>query len=300
MRVLLLHGYLLRGTGSNVYNASLATALARLGHEVHLFCQDRDPPDLGAGTGTGSVTVHNPEIGGLLPVFVHDDYEGFEVKTFAELSDDELDRYLDVNVMAVREAAGQLGGFDAALANHLVMGPVILARAGARLRAQGPRLRPLLHRASRPRALRPLRAGGLRRRRRHPRRLDPHRRPASARPSTTPQTNAKVRLGPPGVDTSLFTPMPAADRRRRLEAAAQAVRGAPAGRGDRRRHRGTAAAPSAWDRNVDTAAKALEWFAEAEGPRVIFVGKLIVSKGVDLLLAAWPLVVAANPGARGY
>jgi glycosyltransferase involved in cell wall biosynthesis len=31
---------------------------------------------------------------------------------------------------------------------------------------------------------------------------------------------------------------------------------------------------------------------------VVFVGKLIVSKGIDLLLAAWPLVAAANPGAR--
>jgi len=31
---------------------------------------------------------------------------------------------------------------------------------------------------------------------------------------------------------------------------------------------------------------------------VAFVGKLIVSKGVDLLLAAWPLVHAAHPGAR--
>jgi glycosyltransferase involved in cell wall biosynthesis len=31
---------------------------------------------------------------------------------------------------------------------------------------------------------------------------------------------------------------------------------------------------------------------------VAFVGKLIVSKGVDLLLAAWPLVRAAHPGAR--
>ena len=41
---------------------------------------------------------------------------------------------------------------------------------------------------------------------------------------------------------------------------------------------------------------ALRAYADAEGPRVIFVGKLIVSKGVDLLLAAWPLVVAANPG----
>ena len=42
MRVLIFHGYMLRGTGSNIYNANLAQALARLGHEVHLLCQDRD------------------------------------------------------------------------------------------------------------------------------------------------------------------------------------------------------------------------------------------------------------------
>src|SRR6266513_4691606 len=40
MRVLIFHGYLLRGTGSNIYNASLARALTKLGHEVHLLCQD--------------------------------------------------------------------------------------------------------------------------------------------------------------------------------------------------------------------------------------------------------------------
>ncbi|MGH2976505.1 MAG: glycosyltransferase, partial [Solirubrobacterales bacterium] len=36
----------------------------------------------------------------------------------------------------------------------------------------------------------------------------------------------------------------------------------------------------------------------ASPPRIVFVGKLIVSKGVDLLLAAWPLVHAAHPEAR--
>ena len=44
--------------------------------------------------------------------------------------------------------------------------------------------------------------------------------------------------------------------------------------------------------------EAIEHLADADGPRVVLVGKLIVSKGVDLLLAAWPLVHAANPGAR--
>ena len=41
MRILIFHGYLLRGTGSNIYNASLVRALARLGHEVELRCQER-------------------------------------------------------------------------------------------------------------------------------------------------------------------------------------------------------------------------------------------------------------------
>mgnify|MGYP003290720627 CR=1 FL=1 len=43
MRVLVFHGYLLRGTGSNVYNAALGEAFVRAGHELHLLCQDRAP-----------------------------------------------------------------------------------------------------------------------------------------------------------------------------------------------------------------------------------------------------------------
>ena len=49
------------------------------------------------------MTVYVPEIGGLLPVYVADRYEGFRVKTFAELSDGELDGYLEANVAAVRD-----------------------------------------------------------------------------------------------------------------------------------------------------------------------------------------------------
>src|SRR5215210_5160645 len=110
MRVLIFHGYLLHGTGSNVYNAALAEALVRAGHEVHLLCQDRDPLSLGwvdaagdwdAGTLAVRVrrdppgaTVYRPDVGGLLPVYVADRYEGVEAKPFAELSEAELERYL--------------------------------------------------------------------------------------------------------------------------------------------------------------------------------------------------------------
>jgi len=65
MRILIFHGYLLRGTGSNIYNASLARALASLGHEVHLVCQERALGDLDLPP---QVVVHNPEIGRMLPV----------------------------------------------------------------------------------------------------------------------------------------------------------------------------------------------------------------------------------------
>src|SRR5829696_1878182 len=204
MRILIFHGYLLRGTGSNVYTASLARALAGLGHEVHLLCQDRDPPDLGAGM-PGSVTIHTPDIGGLQPVFVRDSYEGFDVKTFGELADEELAHYIEANVDAVKELAEALGGFDAALANHLILAPVILARAGLRyaLKVHGSDLSytilPDLER------WRPYTEEGV----------------ASANGILVgsghiadrlrlvvdaPETQVKVRLGPPGVDTEMFAP----------------------------------------------------------------------------------------------
>ena len=303
MKVLVFHGYLLRGTGSNVYNASLAAALAELGHEVHLLSQERDAPELAPPGATGSVTIHNPEIGGLLPVFVHDTYAGFEAKTFAELSDAELEAYLDANVAAVRGLVSELGGVDAALANHLIMGPAILARAGLRyaltihgsdlsyavlpeLDRFGPYAREACEGA----------AGIL---------VGSSHIAARLRQAVDdPETNAKVRLGPPGVDTELFAPIPVASRSERLREMGAGLGGGGAGRGlggfgrSETQESTNPATESAWDRDLGRAAEAVEWFADAEGPRIVFVGKLIASKGVDLLLAAWPQIHAANPGAR--
>ena len=46
MRILIFHGYLLHGTGSNVYNARLAAALGGPGHDVDLLCQELRPEEL--------------------------------------------------------------------------------------------------------------------------------------------------------------------------------------------------------------------------------------------------------------
>jgi len=107
MRVLVFHGYLLHGTGSNVYNARLVAALVGLGHEVHLLCQDREPEDLSFVDAVGNwdggalavrtlrepvrCTVYRPDIGDLLPVYVADRYAGIEARPFPDLSDAEVD-----------------------------------------------------------------------------------------------------------------------------------------------------------------------------------------------------------------
>src|SRR5919204_145337 len=143
MRVLVFHGYLLRGTGSNIYNASLAEAFTKLGHEVHLLCQDRHAAELPFVDAVGRwedgklqvetvrepvrCTAYLPEIGHVLPVYVADTYESFDAKRFLDLTDEELDHYLRASVGAAREVAEQVRP-DVALANHAVMGPLVLRR----------------------------------------------------------------------------------------------------------------------------------------------------------------------------
>jgi glycosyltransferase involved in cell wall biosynthesis len=275
VRVLIFHGYLLRGTGSNVYNAELAQALAGMGHEVDLFCQDRRADELDwVG---GNIRVHIPDIGGLLPVFVADRYEGFEVKTFPELTDVELDRYLESNVAAVRRVVEEFGEPDAALANHLIMGPVILARAGLRYAVK-------VHGSDLSYTLRP-----------HPERFVPYARegtdPANgilAGSSHTARSlfetmpdaglRERTRLGPPGVDVHRFRPHPEVEALELVEALAGRLQDERPG-----------SASDSFGRDGAAIATALRSWAQGD-ERVLYVGKLLVSKGPDLLAAAWPLI----------
>ena len=269
MRVLIFHGYLLRGTGSNIYNANLARTLAELGHEVHLLCQDPhwDPPEV---SGSGSVTVHIPDIGRVLPVYVADEYEGFDAKPYPELTDAELEHYIAANVEAVRAVPTP----DVALANHLVMGPAILARADVAqyaVKIHGSALEYTVR--PNPERFLPYALEGIRGARGV---LVGSEHTASSLfevLADEPSLPERTRLGPPGVDVHEF-------RLREPDLARLASRPAASWGGEH----GTAEALEALDPSRDRI--------------VSFVGKLIVSKGVDLLLAAWPLVVDAVPDAR--
>jgi glycosyltransferase involved in cell wall biosynthesis len=148
VKILLLHGWLLERSGSNVYTASLARQWAMAGHEVHLFCQERHPdrypfisrslvyPLSGEPIETrheademaGSCTLYRADIGTLLPVFNLDEYEGFTVvKRFVDMSQAEVESYLEVCVRVLHRIVKD-NPVDVAFANHVIPNPTILAR----------------------------------------------------------------------------------------------------------------------------------------------------------------------------
>ena len=298
LRILIFHGYLLRGTGSNIYNAELARWLVRLGHEVHLLCQDRRAADYDFVDAVGRwrdgrlaveivrepvrCTAYLPDIGGLLPLYVADRYEGFDARPFPQLTDAEIERYIAANVTAVRDVAAAARP-DGALANHLVMGPVILARALGgtvpyAVKIHGSALeytvRPGIERFGCYAREGLAGATGI---------LVGSRHTAESlwEVMDMPGLPARTWLLPPGVDVRRFHPRPAGEARDRLRELAARLE----------------ADPPAWGGEAD-GAQAIR-AADPTSERIVsYVGKLIVSKGVDLLIAAWPLIAGRAPDAR--
>jgi len=122
VKILLWHGYLLGGTGSNVYTRALAREWSRAGHDVVVVCQEPHPEryDL------GGAKVFRPNVGGLLPVFVLDRYEGVEAKLLQDFTRAERDRYVALNATAL---CAQLPA-DLVFANHVLLGGPVAAASG--------------------------------------------------------------------------------------------------------------------------------------------------------------------------
>ena len=261
MRILLWHGYLLGGTGSNVYTRSLAREWSRAGHEVVLFCQERHPEryDIGAAT------LVRPEIGSLLPVFVLDRYEGLEARLLQDLSHEQLDRYVELNAAALRRHLPA----DLVFANHVLPGGAVAAAvAGAvaapfAVKAHGSELeysmrgRPELEQRGRD-AL--ARAKAIYVGSEHIRR--------ALEQVVGPQE--RVFEVPPGVDVEAFEPKP---REQALAALLEEARRDPSNPG------------GADERLPDPGnAERFRAFFSQPGATIVYVGKLLENKCVHLLL----------------
>jgi glycosyltransferase involved in cell wall biosynthesis len=129
VRIVLWHGYLLGGTGSNVYTRALAREWSRAGHDVVVVCQDRHPEvyDLG---GAQVVVPELPDR--LLPTFVLDEYEGLEVRLLQDFARAQREAYVAANAEAVRA----LLPADLVFTNHVLLGGPVGAATGARWRVK--------------------------------------------------------------------------------------------------------------------------------------------------------------------
>jgi len=135
LRILLWHGYLLGGTGSNVYTRALAREWTRAGHEVVVVCQERAPEHFNLG----SAQIVVPDLpGGLLPVFVLDRYEGLEPKYLQDLTETERATYVEANASVLRD----LLPADVVFTNHVLMGAPVGLATGVpfRVKAHGSEL----------------------------------------------------------------------------------------------------------------------------------------------------------------
>ena len=129
MRIVLWHGYLLGGTGSNVYTRALAREWSRLGHDVVVVCQDRHSEryDL------GGATVVVPDLPDrLLPVFVLDEYEGLDARLLQDFTPEQREAYVEANAHAIRE----LLPADLVFTNHVLLGGPVGQASGARWRVK--------------------------------------------------------------------------------------------------------------------------------------------------------------------
>jgi glycosyltransferase involved in cell wall biosynthesis len=257
VKILLWHGYLLGGTGSNVYTRSLARAWSRLGHEVFVFCQDPHPE---AYEGLGAVAVVRPGIDVRLPVFVLDRYEDMEPAYLQDLPREERERFVELNAAAVRQYLPA----DYLFVNHVLLGAPVGAAVGMpfTVKAHGSELefsmrdnKELVGWARETLASAEEVVVG-----------SEHIREVLAE---VVGWTERVRVVPPGVDVDEFRPQARSEALEHLLEEAK-----------RDGHRRS-------ERDPDEAnAERLAAFFAADEPTVAYVGKLSEEKGVSLLLEA--------------
>ena len=260
MRILLWHGYLLGGTGSNVYTRALAREWSLAGHEVIVVCQERHPElyDL------GGARVVLPELPGrLLPVFVLDRYEDLEARLLVDFSEAERDAYVEANAAALRELAPA----DLVFVNHVVLGAPVGAASEMpfRVKAHGSELeyamrgRPDLTRwGAETLAEADVVYAGSEHIRSVLEELAGH--------------VDRVEIVPPGVDVDEFRPEPREDALAALLEEARADLPNPGNRVERNPDEGNA--------------ERLARFFADDSPTIVYFGKLIENKGVQVLLEA--------------
>ena len=146
--IIILHGYLLEGSGSNLWTRSIIQSLCKSGETIHLVCQENHPELYDfinqviiyhsngdkeirldrKSVYPGKCIMHKPILGKTLPVYVYDKYEEFsDVRPMIELDDEGIEKYLQTNIKVVNQIVDE-NTVQVIHANHAVLMSVVAQR----------------------------------------------------------------------------------------------------------------------------------------------------------------------------
>lgn len=336
--ICILHGYLLEGSGSNLWTRSVIQSLCRNGETVHLVCLENHPerydfisrmyqyhqgqrPSLvyqHESPYQGECVLHKPDIGETLPVYVWDQYEEFSnVVPMVELPDSKIEEYISRNVEVAMDVV-ITHSIEVLHANHAVLMSVVARRVSRK--------------TSIPFAIMPhgsaIEYAVKKDERFHRLATDAFgeagkifvigpeiRQRVGEVFGSLPNLDSKMLDLNLGVDTSLFEPVSPRQRIEKISEMNKLLEDLPRGKTEQQTGQlwnvlsdsmsltdmKQAIGKSANyisknpDENVEQKLASIRW---EEDKLLLFVGRLIASKGIQLVIAALPLISEKQPGSK--
>ena len=334
----ILHGYLLEGSGSNIWTRSIVRSLCKNGETIHLVCQENHPENYDFisechhhySDGSvetklkqdvpykGKCIMHKPQLGNTLPVYVWDKYEEFSnAIPMTELPNSTIEDYLERNTKTLLKIIKNYG-LTSLHVNHAVLLSVVAQRVNKI--------------TSIPYAIMPHGSAIEYAVKRDKRFLDLAKKPFESAKKifvvskemehrilsifqSVPNINQKMTHLNLGVDTSIFKPVSPELRHQNIEKLSQKLKDTPRGKHDEQSKNLRKSLNSTLQSNelsklissttdyqmkhpdVDVEAK-LEKINWTHDKVILFVGRLITSKGIQSVIATLPLVFHLHPDAK--
>ena len=335
--ICLLHGYLLEGSGSNLWTRCVVESLCMDGHTVQLVCQEPYPERYDCiaeayryhEDGTvetlftravpypGKCIMHKPQLGDTLPVYVWDKYDEYpNAVPMVNLDDAAIERYVARNVDVVKQVVVR-HGVTAMHANHAVLMSVVAQRVCA---DTGVPYAVMPHGSALEYAVKPdprfkrLATSALS----DAGHVFVHGEEMRNRVKTilpdVHDLDEKFSVLPLGVHTAQFEPVPRERRREKMGRLFVELQQLPRGRRPEQLRRmladvrGTSDAKSlravlssvAYETKApdEDLEEKLQQMDWEHDAILLFVGRLISAKGIQSGLAALPLLLAEDPGIR--
>ncbi len=336
--IAILHGYLLEGSGSNLWTRSIIQSLCKNGETVHLVCQENHPelydficegilyhPDGKRETllkrkqvYSGKCILHKPKLGETLPVYVRDKYEEFSnPQPMIDMDTEGIESYLETNIRVLNQVADE-HHIKVIHANHAVLMSVVAQRVASKrglpytIMPHGSAIEYAVKRDTRffkyaeeafDNAQRIYVIG-----------KEIRKRVKDLFPALTNVETKMMELNL-GVDTSLFNPVSIRHRKDKITEMFELLKGVKRGKTElqetqmqteltadisKQKLLELITASSSYNaKSTDEIAEGkLQMIDWANDKIILFVGRIIASKGLHSIVASLPEILAAEPNTR--